>query len=231
MKKVIFLISLLAFNYSITNAQTKKGSKTKNTQSGRKIAPKLTLDFISKGGGIDNETFTKVEDFAKNHPKKPFYEVVAKGKEGEKKMYFPLSELTEEEQVAFVDDVKKIISKPEMVLVTSKVELKKVVLASSTTTTETVSMKYRLVVSFISKGAGTDYKTADKVKEFIESHPKKPAFEVKTWGREGEKDYVLLLKELTSDEQKVFVEEIKKLVSSSDLVFVKENETYVKKGR
>lgn len=234
MKKVIFLMSILVFACSITNAQTKTktAKKTKTAQTGRKIAPKLTLDFISRGGGIDNDAFAKIEDYAKNHPKKPFYEVVAQGKEGEKKIYFPLNELTQEEQVSFVNDVKAMITKPEMVLVTSKVEAKKVALAASTSTSEdAVNMKYRIVVSFISKGAGIDNKTADKVKEYIEAHPKKPAFEMKAWGREGEKDYLLVLKELTPDEQKVFVEDVKKLVSSSDLVFLKENETYVKKGR
>ncbi len=231
MKKVIFLISLLVFGYSLTNAQSKTGSKTKTKSAGRKIAPKLILDFVSKGGGIDNESFGEIEELAKNHPKKPFYEVVAKGKEGEKKMYFPLNELTADEQIAFVNDVKKLIDKPEMVILTSKVSAPKVALESGTATAEGVNVKYRLVLSFISKGAGTDHKTIEKVKEYIESHPKKPAFEVKTWGREGEKDYALLLKELTADEQKVFVEDIKKLIASSELVLLKENTTDVKKGR
>lgn len=91
--------------------------------------------------------------------------------------------------------------------------------------------KYRLVIEFISKGGGVDYKTQEKINEFIEKHPKKPAFEVQRWGREGEVDYYFHLKELSHHEQKAFIEEIHKLIPDKEMVLVHENHQYVKKGR
>ncbi|MGZ3864253.1 MAG: hypothetical protein ACXVPN_13665 [Bacteroidia bacterium] len=90
---------------------------------------------------------------------------------------------------------------------------------------------YRLVLSFISKGAGLDNATHDKVIAYVTNHPKKPAFETHRWGREGEVDYCFKLTELTADEQKVFVKDIEKMIPDKTMVFVQENHTYVKKGR
>ncbi|HWY38937.1 MAG TPA: hypothetical protein VNY73_10285 [Bacteroidia bacterium] len=92
-------------------------------------------------------------------------------------------------------------------------------------------VQYRLVLSFISKGGGIDYKAHEKIKDFIEKYPKKPAFAVHHWGREGEVDYCLHLKELSAKEQVTFVEEIKKLIDNQDMVLVQENQAYVKKGK
>jgi len=93
------------------------------------------------------------------------------------------------------------------------------------------TVKYRLVISFISKASGIDHKAHEKIKEFIEKHPKKPAFETFHWGREGEIDYCLQLKELSTKEQTVFIEDIKKLIDDKEMVLVYENHNYVKKGK
>lgn len=90
---------------------------------------------------------------------------------------------------------------------------------------------YRLVLSFISKGAGLDNPTHDKVIAYAQNHPKKPAFETHRWGREGEVDYCFKLTELTADEQKTFVKDIEKMIPDKTMVLVQENHTYVKKGR
>lgn len=211
--------------------QVKKNGADKSTSKRQRATDMLTLDFVSKGSGIDNDTYSKVEALANNHPKKPAFTVEAKGKEGEKKMMFTLTELSQDEQYAFVDDVRKLIPDAGMVKVNSKLPKKKQIKAATASADVVAGVKYRLVVSFISKGAGIDYKTAESVKSYIESHPKKPAYEVKNYGREGETDYILTLKELNTDEQKLFVDEVKKLISRSDLAMVKENEPYTKKGR
>ncbi|MGZ3866089.1 MAG: hypothetical protein ACXVC6_10470 [Bacteroidia bacterium] len=90
---------------------------------------------------------------------------------------------------------------------------------------------YRLVLSFISKGAGLDNATHDKVIAYAAAHPKKPVYETHRWGREGEVDYCFKLSELTADEQKLFVKDIEKMIPDKTLVLVQENHTYVKKGR
>ena len=90
---------------------------------------------------------------------------------------------------------------------------------------------YRLIISFISQGSGIDGKTQEKVITFIKKLPSKPVFEMYQWGREGEVDYCLHLKELSSAKQKAFVKNVKKLIKGKELVLLLENQEYVKKGR
>jgi len=225
MKKVIAFLTLAMLVCGSLAAQTKTSPK--------KNKYKVTIDFISKGGGIDRESYTKMEDFIKNHPKKPAYEIKQKGKEGETKILLKLTELTNEEQVVFESEIKKLIVKHDLVLINGSVVNPKLI---GTPVAEAVSNipttnNYRLVLSFISKGAGIDNSVHEKIKEYIEKHPKKPAFEIHRWGREGEVDYCLRLKELTADEQKVFIADINKLITDKEMVFVYENHEYVKKGR
>jgi len=232
MKKIVCFLLLALLGFSVCNAQSTTRSKTKKTKSGR-VMYRLKLDFISKGAGIDNDTYQKIESFAKDHPKKPGSNVITKGKEGEKQVYFGLAELTEDEQYAFVDAVEKMIPDRKMVKMESTLPKRKAKVITPGTQNLAIEqpVKYRLIITFISKGAGIDLVSEEKIKNFIEKHPKMPAHVIKTWGREGERDYLLQLTEFTADEQKVFVEEVKKLVSSPDMVSIRENENYVKKGR
>jgi hypothetical protein len=92
-----------------------------------------------------------------------------------------------------------------------------------------VKVKYRVVVSFTSPGSGIDGERYDKIENYIKTHPKKPAFEILPWGREGERDIALNLKELSTSEQKTFIEELKKMAQGSDRTFVNENTERVKK--
>ncbi len=88
------------------------------------------------------------------------------------------------------------------------------------------TIKYRLVVSFISKGAGTDVKSFEAFDNYIKNHPKKPVRVSYSWGREGENDQCFTLSELKTKEQINFIEELKKLVAIDDMVFIKENFEY-----
>ena len=108
----------------------------------------------------------------------------------------------------------------------------------STSTSETLTAssntqieKYRVIISFISKGAGTDSEKRQAILSYIEKHPKKPVNSVVHWGREGETDFCLNLKELSKSEQTEFVSEIKKLAGGSDLIFVSENAEKQHQGR
>lgn len=100
---------------------------------------------------------------------------------------------------------------------------------STTTSAETITAtadntsKFRIIVSFISKGAGTDSKLRADFIKFIESHHKHPAYSTIQWGREGEADYCLTLKELTEKEKVAFVNDLKNLIGKTDMVFISEN--------
>ena len=93
-------------------------------------------------------------------------------------------------------------------------------------------ISYRLIVSFISKGAGPD---SEKIKSFlayIDGHPKKPAYQTIAWGREGEVDYCFTLSELTSKKDLVgFIEDIKKIGAGNDMLIVSENAECQHKSR
>ena len=91
--------------------------------------------------------------------------------------------------------------------------------------------KYRLIISFASKGSGAGSTERDAITNYITSHPKKPAFKNVMWGREGESDYCLTLKELSKKDQVDFVNQVKKLSGSNTLIFITENSICQHKGR
>lgn len=72
--------------------------------------------------------------------------------------------------------------------------------AASTTPTEVregiEGQTYRVIISFMSKGAGTNSDQKTAILTYIEKHSKKPVSKKVLWGREGETDYCLTLKEL-----------------------------------
>lgn len=83
---------------------------------------------------------------------------------------------------------------------------------------------YRLIVSFISIGTGVDGDAYSKLEKFVQGHPKKPAYEKKRWGREGEEDFMFTLKEFKAADQAKFISDLKAAVGKSDRVLFKENE-------
>ena len=81
----------------------------------------------------------------------------------------------------------------------------------------------RMLVSFISIGAGTDYKTREKYDAYIEKMAKKPAFDKAAWGREGEVDYCFPLTDLSPQEVAEFVSATKEMMKDNSLVIISEN--------
>lgn len=103
---------------------------------------------------------------------------------------------------------------------------------TETKQTPDTSMTYRLIVSFISKGAGPDITKRTAFLSFIESHPKKPAYLPVLWGREGESDYLFRLSELKSKaEITSFIDNVKKIAEGSDMLQISENAVSQHKGR
>jgi hypothetical protein len=91
--------------------------------------------------------------------------------------------------------------------------------------------KFRLVVSFISKGQGIDGKTMEKIDAYIAAFSPKPGYENCQWGREGESDYCFHLKELKHHEQKKFIEGLEKLITDKEMVQVKQEHELDRKCR
>lgn len=85
---------------------------------------RLTVDFISKGEGIDmqtQESFVKWLDAQPSHPK---YDVTHWGREGETNYCLKLSELSTREQEVFVRDVRTQLTDKELVFVTEYAKCK-----------------------------------------------------------------------------------------------------------
>ncbi len=87
----------------------------------------------------------------------------------------------------------------------------------------TKKLTFALIVSFTSYASGIDGEKYDAIMKYIDSHPKKPKYKLYGWGREGERDICMNLKEFKKPERKGFIEEIKKLAQGSDRVFVNTN--------
>ena len=91
---------------------------------------------------------------------------------------------------------------------------------------------YRLLVSFISKGAGTDSEKRTAFLAYVDGHPSKISYKTITWGREGETDYCFNLSELSGKKDMVaFIESVKKIAASSDRIIVSENAECHHKGK
>lgn len=93
---------------------------------------------------------------------------------------------------------------------------------SVTNTIKNTDKTVRLVVSFYSKGEGIDIKNKEAFIKLLNSNTKKIIYEPIHWGREGEVDFCLELKELSSAEQENFVKKAKELLNNSTLVYINE---------
>jgi len=86
---------------------------------------------------------------------------------------------------------------------------------------------YRLIVSFISIGGGSDYKLKKEFLEFAATYATKIGKKIEAenfaWGREGEVDLCYKLLELNKKESDDFVAESKTFLSKSKLVRISEN--------
>lgn len=117
----------------------------------------------------------------------------------------------------------------------SKKEAAKVT-ETATVTSATIEadapVTYRLIVSFISKGAGTDSEKRTAFLAYVDTHPLKPAYKKVIWGREGEADYCFNLAELTSKKDLVtFMDQVQKIAGDSDMMKISENAECQHKGR
>jgi hypothetical protein len=86
---------------------------------------------------------------------------------------------------------------------------------------------FRFTVSFISKGAGTDYQMRQKYDSFLTDFETRNYIKLvlskASWGREGEMDYCFDMTDLKKDVIDKFIAESKALLSASDRINIGEN--------
>jgi len=97
----------------------------------------------------------------------------------------------------------------------------------SANATEDGKKQYRFTISFISKGAGTDYQIKQKYDAFIidfeTRNNVKVAISKAPWGREGEIDYCIEFAAMNKEMIDKFISESKALLSASDRINIGEN--------
>jgi hypothetical protein len=83
-----------------------------------------------------------------------------------------------------------------------------------------------LLVSFYSRGSGTNYRAADSLKSLLascERDTRRIRIDTIRWGREGERDLCFHLGQLSSRKKKRFVRKVKATIGSSENVRIEEN--------
>jgi len=95
------------------------------------------------------------------------------------------------------------------------------------TTTTTEPIKYRVIVSFASKGSGIDATTVAKFESYLITYGKKVkqtiTYDKVSWGKGGEVDYCFVLKELSKSKQDDFVKGLQNVIKGSANTSVTEN--------
>ena len=86
---------------------------------------------------------------------------------------------------------------------------------------------YRVVISLISMGEGTDPQGPAKVENLLKSwerrYGEKVAYTVQPWGREGESDYNFTLRGMSPANQEEFVKQLQSALKDEKLILVTEN--------
>jgi len=252
MKTIVHLTILSAVIFSYNSCKNKKSTTTsassyttvppQNTTTVVPVPPPTTtitatqpqndnvrfiVSFYSIGQGIDLKANDEFVKFLDSYQKKISYTPTHWGREGEIDYCLALTELSASEQTEFVKKANEILSKSN--LVHQKENAKCEHKALPPLNVNPAPDIFRMVVSFFSTAAGIDGKINDEFVKFLDTYPKKIAYEPTHWGREGEIDYCLKLSELSTAEQEDFVKKAKVILSKSSLVNINENAACVHK--
>lgn len=114
---IILLASLVIISLSACK------HKQKAQQTGVKPEPKteevmkcaVTVSFGSMGTGIDGKRYDEIKKMIED--KKLKYNEKQQGREGERKLCLPLTELNANEKASFIDQLKKTASSGQLVSV------------------------------------------------------------------------------------------------------------------
>jgi hypothetical protein len=128
MKKISLILLACCF-VMFASGQSKgkaKKSKLKGTEvqaAGEvKVKYRVVVSFISHASGIDGPKYDAIDNFVKTHAKKPAYDLLMWGREGERDLCFHLKEMNAAEQKTFVEDLKKLAQGTDRVFVNENTE-------------------------------------------------------------------------------------------------------------
>ncbi|MBP7809004.1 MAG: hypothetical protein KA163_06910 [Bacteroidia bacterium] len=126
MKKITLMI-LAAVSILFTNCKTKSKATTTSDSSSTaakdvKIQCRVAVSFISFASGIDAAAYDKIEAFIKNHAKKPAFDVIPMGREGERDICMSLKEMNKDEQKAFIAELNNLAKTSDRVKVNENQE-------------------------------------------------------------------------------------------------------------
>jgi len=125
MKKISLILPILFFlGFTNVKAQENSSVTPKIETLPKKEKYALVISFISKGSGIDNDAYEKIDNFIKNYPKKPGINIIQKGREGEKAMYLKLDELSKKEKKQFIKEIEKLASGNDRIMIQKNFEVK-----------------------------------------------------------------------------------------------------------
>jgi len=100
-------------------------------------------------------------------------------------------------------------------------------IGSNSLTPMSAQNQFRFIVSFYSKGGGTDHKINEAYIKFVKEYEQKKGVTLSkeniVWGKEGESDLCFKLTELSANNQIEFINASKDLLKTSDLVLTEEN--------
>ena len=127
MKKLTLMI-LAAVTLMFANCKTKSkattssDSTTKTAEKDTKIQCRVAVSFISFASGIDGAKYDEIKKFIDNHAKKPKYDDIPMGREGERDICLGLKEMNSVEQKTFINELKKMAEGSDRVKVNENQE-------------------------------------------------------------------------------------------------------------
>lgn len=198
------------------------GPEVNTPVTGEKADERLVVSFLSKGNGIDAAAKANLDKYLAKHADVK-YKVIHWGREGEMDYVLMIASRTVADQQTIVNDVKTVIGKNDRVLVQENVIPHK----ANPEDVPPVAVEpvdsnvVRLVVSFISKGQGTDGKTKEEFEKWLGERPQY-TYEKTSWGREGEVNYCFRLTNIDGRQQEVFIRDVRTFMADKDLVIVSE---------
>lgn len=124
MKKNLFsliILSILFSSCSIINDFRKHETEGHKNEKRFKVeayeTTRLSIDFISRGTGINRDAFTELELFLKISYTDIVYTKQVWGREGEIRLCFPLTETSTRKQMKFVDKIAAHINGADRVII------------------------------------------------------------------------------------------------------------------
>lgn len=118
MKNYILLLSTV-FLIGLTSCKHKQKAQQEPVKTEPKTEVKatcaVTISFGSSGTGIDGKKYDEIKKMIED--KKVKYTENQKGREGERKLCLPLTELTGTEKSGFISELKKTASSGQLVSV------------------------------------------------------------------------------------------------------------------